>query len=45
MTDERNQNIEHQVIRWEDLSFTENWVIENQKPLAIQQITSANISE
>ena len=45
MTDAKNQRVEHQAIKWEDLSFPEHWVVPNAKSLAIQKITSANIIE
>ena len=45
MTDPKNQKVEHQAIKWEDLSFPENWVVPNPKLLSVQKITSANITE
>lgn len=32
LTDPRNQKIEHQTIRWEDLTFPKHWVVSNPKP-------------
>lgn len=45
LTDSRNQKIEHQTIRWEDLTFPKHWVVSNPKPLALKQITSVDIRE
>ena len=43
LTDSKNQKIEHQVIKWEDLSLSELWVVNNPKPPSMQSITSANV--
>jgi len=45
LTDTQNQKIEHQIIKWEDLSFPEHWVVDNPKPSTLQKITSADIQE
>ena len=45
LTDPKNQKIEHQAIKWEDLTFPEHWTVPNPRPLSVQKITSANITE
>jgi len=45
MTDAKNQKIEHQTIRWEDLTFPEHWVVNNPKPFLPKNITSVDITE
>ena len=45
LADPKNQKIEHQTIRWEDLTFHEHLVINNPKPLMPKKITSADITE
>lgn len=45
LTDSKNQKIEHQTIRWEDLTFPEHWVVNNPKPPVPKRITSADIKE
>lgn len=45
LTDAKNQKIEHQTIRWEDLTFPEHWVVNNPKPLILKNITSTDITE
>lgn len=45
LTNLKNQKIEHQRIRWEDLTFPEHWVVSNPKPPPLKRITSADIQE
>jgi hypothetical protein len=45
MTDALNQKVEHSTIRWEDLSFPTEWVIDTPKLPIQKAITSAQIKE
>jgi hypothetical protein len=45
ITDPLNQKMEHHTIRWENLSFPTNWVIDTPKAQIPRSITSANIQE
>ena len=44
-TDPKNQKIEHLLIKWEELQFPENWVVNHSRPLIPRNITSTNITE
>lgn len=41
----QNQKLEHQISKWEDLSFVEHWVVYNRKLPTMQNMTSADIQE
>ena len=43
ITDAHNQKIEHQTIKWEDLSFPKNWVVDLPNTPKIQSITTTHI--
>jgi hypothetical protein len=45
LTDPLNQKMEHQTIRWENLSFPTDWVIDTPKAPIPRSITSAQIKE
>jgi hypothetical protein len=45
ITDSLNQKVEHSTIRWEDLSFPTDWVIDTPKMPIPRAITSAQIKE
>jgi hypothetical protein len=45
ITDSLNQKVEHCTIKWEDLSFPTNWVIDTPKVPIPRAITSAQIKE
>jgi hypothetical protein len=45
ITDALNQKVEHSTIKWEDLSFPTDWVIDTPKLPVPRAITSAQIKE
>jgi len=45
ITDALNQKVEHSTIKWEDLSFPTDWVIDTHKLPVPRAITSAQIKE
>jgi hypothetical protein len=45
ITDALNQKVEHSTIKWEDLSFPQDWVIDTPKIPMQKAITSAQIKE
>ena len=43
ITDAQNKKIEHQMIKWEESSFHEDWIVDIPRTPRIQSITSSQI--